>query len=154
MFMVNCLAGSPSTAAILDHPPLRHNSPPHRNVGAEGPTFSRTPGHHPGETDHIHRATDLKQKGIAYLDVGTSGGVWGSEARGYCLMIGGDEVAVAGVSNRSSPPWPPASTPAPHARPGKVRRHRAEQGYLHCGPSGAGHFVKMVHNGRSSGVVP
>ena len=96
-------------------------------------------------TDDITRAARLQERGIHYLDIGTSGGVWGLE-RGYCLMIGGDERSVKYLepvfaalapglgdiprtNNRSDPPKP------------------SEQGYLHCGPAGAGHFVKMVHNG-------
>ena len=101
--------------------------------------------------DDIRRAAELKPKGIHYVDVGTSGGVWGSE-RGYCLMIGGDE------SRR------PAHRPdfrglgskyreAPRT-PGREKvGGTAEHGYLHCGPSGAGHFVKMVHNGIEYGIM-
>src|SRR5262252_5358165 len=73
--------------------------------------------------DDIRRAKELSQKGIHYVDVGTSGGVWGLE-RGYCMMIGGEKAVGT-----------------------------AEQGYLHCGPNGAGHFVKMVHNGIEYGIM-
>ena len=101
--------------------------------------------------DDIRRARALADKGIEYVDVGTSGGVWGLE-RGYCMMIGGGNAAVkrldpllarlapgvgeiARTAGRSGPPSP------------------AEQGYLHCGPNGAGHFVKMVHNGIEYGIM-
>ncbi len=101
--------------------------------------------------DDIRRAAELKQKGIHYLDVGTSGGVWGLE-RGYCLMIGGDDVAVKRLD-------PIFATMAPGLNaavrtPGREKvAGTAEQGYLHCGPSGAGHFVKMVHNGIEYGIM-
>jgi 6-phosphogluconate dehydrogenase len=101
--------------------------------------------------DDIRRARALADKGIEYVDVGTSGGVWGLE-RGYCMMIGGGNAAVkrldpllarlapgageiARTAGRSGPPSP------------------AELGYLHCGPNGAGHFVKMVHNGIEYGIM-
>ena len=101
--------------------------------------------------DDIRRAAELTPQGLYYVDVGTSGGVWGLE-RGFCLMIGGDEAVV----RRLSPIWE-ALAPGIEAasrtpgRPGK--RQTAEQGYLHCGPSGAGHFVKMVHNGIEYGLM-
>jgi 6-phosphogluconate dehydrogenase len=101
--------------------------------------------------DDIRRAAELKPKGIHYVDVGTSGGVWGSE-RGYCLMIGGDEVAV-----RRLDPTFVALAPNIEAAPRTPGREdggsTAEHGYLHCGPSGAGHFVKMVHNGIEYGIM-
>ena len=101
--------------------------------------------------DDIRRAAALRAAGMHYVDVGTSGGVWGLE-RGYCLMIGGERRRCA-ASIRSSRPWPPGSARSPHAvapgRPGGT----AEQGYLHCGPAGAGHFVKMVHNGIEYGLM-
>jgi 6-phosphogluconate dehydrogenase len=101
--------------------------------------------------DDIARANDLQSKGIHYLDVGTSGGVWGLE-RGYCLMIGGPPQAVLRLD-------PIFKTLAPGR--GEIPRTRgrervsgtAEDGYLHCGPSGAGHFVKMVHNGIEYGLM-
>jgi 6-phosphogluconate dehydrogenase len=101
--------------------------------------------------DDIRRAKELAPKGILYLDVGTSGGVWGLE-RGYCMMIGGDAAAVKHLA-------PIFATLAPG--PGDIPRTpgrgaaagTSEQGYLHCGPSGAGHFVKMVHNGIEYGVM-
>jgi 6-phosphogluconate dehydrogenase len=101
--------------------------------------------------DDIRRATELKPKGIHYIDVGTSGGVWGSE-RGYCLMIGGEEVAV-----RRLDPVFVALAPSIEAAsrtPGRAEvGGTAEHGYLHCGPNGAGHFVKMVHNGIEYGIM-
>jgi 6-phosphogluconate dehydrogenase len=100
--------------------------------------------------DDITRAADLKRNGIHYVDCGTSGGVWGLD-RGYCLMIGGDDAAVRRLN-------PLFKTIAPgvgpvEATPGRTRGGTAEQGYLHCGPAGAGHFVKMVHNGVEYGMM-
>jgi len=101
--------------------------------------------------DDIHRAAELKPKGIHYVDVGTSGGVWGSE-RGYSLMIGGEET----VFRRIDPIFA-ALAPSIEAAPRTPGREKlggtAEYGYLHCGPSGAGHFVKMVHNGIEYGMM-
>ncbi len=101
--------------------------------------------------DDIRRAKELAQKKIHYVDVGTSGGVWGLE-RGYCMMIGGEKDVVTRLD-------PIFSTLAPGAGnlPRTAGREKAggtaEQGYLHCGPSGAGHFVKMVHNGIEYGLM-
>jgi 6-phosphogluconate dehydrogenase len=102
--------------------------------------------------DDIRRANELKAKSIHYMDVGTSGGIWGAE-RGYCLMIGGDAEAVKKVE-------PVFATLAPGiaAAPRTPTREQSpistsENGYLHCGPSGAGHFVKMVHNGIEYGLM-
>ncbi len=101
--------------------------------------------------DDIRRAKELAAKGIHYVDVGTSGGVWGLE-RGYCMMIGGE----AGVVKRLDPIF---KTLAPGTgnisrTPGRDNLEgTAELGYLHCGPNGAGHFVKMVHNGIEYGVM-
>jgi 6-phosphogluconate dehydrogenase len=101
--------------------------------------------------DDIRRAAELKRKAIHYLDVGTSGGVWGAD-RGYCLMIGGEEIAV-----RRLDPLFAALAPPVEAAPRTLGREKlggtAEHGYLHCGPSGAGHFVKMVHNGIEYGIM-
>ena len=101
--------------------------------------------------DDIRRAAELKPKGIHYVDVGTSGGVWGSE-RGYCLMIGGDESVVRRVD-----PIFAALAPSIDEAPRTPGREKlggtAEHGYLHCGPTGAGHFVKMVHNGIEYGMM-
>ena len=101
--------------------------------------------------DDIRRAGDLEAKGIHYVDVGTSGGVWGME-RGYCLMIGGDKAVV----RRLDPIWAalaPGIEAAPRTPGRKKAAGTAEHGYLHCGPSGAGHFVKMVHNGIEYGLM-
>jgi 6-phosphogluconate dehydrogenase len=101
--------------------------------------------------DDIRRAKELTTKRIAYVDVGTSGGVWGLE-RGYCMMIGGPTQVVQHLD-------PIFSTLAPGAgnvprTPGQEKvGGTAEQGYLHCGPAGAGHFVKMVHNGIEYGLM-
>jgi 6-phosphogluconate dehydrogenase len=101
--------------------------------------------------DDMRRAAELEPAGIHYLDVGTSGGVWGLE-RGYCQMIGGDEVAV----RRLEPVFAalaPGIESAPRTPGRESTPGTAERGYLHCGPSGAGHFVKMVHNGIEYGVM-
>jgi 6-phosphogluconate dehydrogenase len=101
--------------------------------------------------DDIRRAKELAPNGIHYVDVGTSGGVWGLE-RGYCMMIGGDADAVRHLDPIFATLAPGrgdiARTPGREAAGGT-----SEQGYLHCGPSGAGHFVKMVHNGIEYGVM-
>ncbi|MBX5450322.1 MAG: decarboxylating 6-phosphogluconate dehydrogenase [Thermogemmatispora sp.] len=101
--------------------------------------------------DDIRRAAMLKEHGIHYLDVGTSGGVWGLE-RGYCLMIGGE----AEIVQRLEPLFV-ALAPGVQAAPRTPGREQvggtAEHGYLHCGPHGAGHFVKMVHNGIEYGIM-
>ncbi len=101
--------------------------------------------------DDIRRAAELKPKGIHYVDAGTSGGVWGAE-RGYCLMIGGDDAVVQRIDPIFSSLAPSIdSAPRP---PGREKAGgTAEPGYLHCGPSGAGHFVKMVHNGIEYGMM-
>jgi 6-phosphogluconate dehydrogenase len=101
--------------------------------------------------DDIRRATELKPKGIHYVDAGTSGGVWGSE-RGYCLMIGGEDNVVKRIDPIFSA-LAPSIDSAPRT-PGREKAGgTAEHGYLHCGPSGAGHFVKMVHNGIEYGIM-
>ena len=101
--------------------------------------------------DDIRRSSELKAKGIDYIDAGTSGGVWGLE-RGYCLMIGGDTAAVDRLNPIFSALAPTIDT-APRT-PGRENvESTAEHGYLHCGPSGAGHFVKMVHNGIEYGMM-
>jgi 6-phosphogluconate dehydrogenase len=101
--------------------------------------------------DDIRRSTELKERGIHYVDVGTSGGVWGLE-RGYCMMIGGENEAVAHLDPVFAALAPPiASAPRTPGRP--EGKGTAEHGYLHCGPSGAGHFVKMVHNGIEYGLM-
>ena len=101
--------------------------------------------------DDVRRARELKNKGIHYVDVGTSGGVWGIE-RGYCMMIGGPKEVVQHLD-------PIFKTLAPGRgniprTPGREKMAgTAEEGYLHCGPAGAGHFVKMVHNGIEYGIM-
>ncbi|MBV8564218.1 MAG: decarboxylating 6-phosphogluconate dehydrogenase [Methylobacteriaceae bacterium] len=101
--------------------------------------------------DDIRRARDLKQKGIRYVDVGTSGGVWGLE-RGYCMMIGGDKEAVDHLDPIFDALAPGEGNIPP--TPGrKSSDTRAERGYIYCGPNGAGHFVKMVHNGIEYGIM-
>src|SRR5437667_11256438 len=101
--------------------------------------------------DDNRRAKELAPKGIHYVEVGTSGGIWGLE-RGYCLMIGGEQEVVKHLD-------PIFATLAPGVgdiarTPGREKAGgTAEQGYLHCGPNGAGHFVKMVHNGIEYGIM-
>jgi 6-phosphogluconate dehydrogenase len=101
--------------------------------------------------DDVRRAREFKGKGVSYIDVGTSGGVWGLE-RGYCMMIGGPKEAVQRLD-------PIFKTLAPGRgdiprTPGREKLGgTAEEGYLHCGPSGSGHFVKMVHNGIEYGLM-
>jgi len=101
--------------------------------------------------DDIARAKKLQSKGLHYVDMGTSGGVWGLE-RGYCLMIGGETDVV-----RRLDPIFSALAPGPGSIPKTPGREKlggtAERGYLHCGPSGGGHFVKMVHNGIEYGLM-
>ncbi len=100
--------------------------------------------------DDITRAADLKRDGIHFVDVGTSGGVWGLE-RGYCLMIGGEDEPVRRLDPIFKTIAPGESCEEP--TPGRTRHGTAEHGYLHCGPNGAGHFVKMVHNGIEYGMM-
>jgi 6-phosphogluconate dehydrogenase len=110
--------------------------------------------------DDARRAAALAPKGITYLDVGTSGGVWGLE-RGYCLMIGGDRAAyerLEPIFDTLSPL--PGQPPPPHAAPvgegklpGKPAASTAEHGFLYTGPAGSGHFVKMIHNGIEYGLM-
>jgi 6-phosphogluconate dehydrogenase len=101
--------------------------------------------------DDIRRAKELAAKGIHYVDVGTSGGVWGLE-RGYCMMIGGEGDVVKRLDPIFATLAPGAGDIARTAGREKVGG-TAEQGYLHCGPNGAGHFVKMVHNGIEYGIM-
>ena len=125
------------------------------SIGAIAPLLERgdilIDGGNSYYVDDIRRARDLASKGINYVDVGTSGGVWGLE-RGYCMMIGGPEAAVRHLD-------PIFKTLAPGAgdiprTPGRENiGGTAELGYLYCGPNGAGHFVKMVHNGIEYGIM-
>jgi 6-phosphogluconate dehydrogenase len=101
--------------------------------------------------DDIRRSAELKPRGIHYVDAGTSGGVAGLE-RGYCLMIGGEPAVVRHLDPifATLAPGAAAASPTPGRR---TRGSTADQGYLHCGPAGAGHFVKMVHNGIEYGIM-
>jgi 6-phosphogluconate dehydrogenase len=102
--------------------------------------------------DDIRRAKELAPKGIHYVDVGTSGGVWGLE-RGYCMMIGGEDAVVKHLDPILARLAPGMGNEIPRT-PGREKAGgTAEQGYLHCGPNGAGHFVKMVHNGIEYGIM-
>jgi 6-phosphogluconate dehydrogenase len=95
--------------------------------------------------DDVRRARELKPKGLHYVDVGTSGGIWGLE-RGYCMMIGGPPEAVKRID-------PILKTLAPGPDAGVKPKNTTEEGYLHCGPAGSGHFVKMIHNGIEYGLM-
>jgi len=102
--------------------------------------------------DDIRRAKELAPKGIHYVDVGTSGGVWGLE-RGYCMMIGGEDAVVKHLDPILARLAPGMGNEIPRT-PGREKAGgTAEQGYLHCGSNGAGHFVKMVHNGIEYGIM-
>src|SRR6202022_4833788 len=101
--------------------------------------------------DDVRRGKALKERGIHYIDVGTSGGVWGIE-RGYCMMVGADK----GVVDRLDPIFAalaPGIGDIPRTEARKGRDPRIERGYIHAGPVGAGHFVKMVHNGIEYGLM-
>jgi len=101
--------------------------------------------------DDVRRARSIGPKGIHYVDVGTSGGVWGLE-RGYCLMMGGEKEVIEHLD----PIWKalaPGMGDIPRTPGRGAAEGTAEQGYLHCGPSGAGHFVKMIHNGIEYGLM-
>jgi 6-phosphogluconate dehydrogenase len=102
--------------------------------------------------DDIRRSKMLAAHGVRYVDVGTSGGVWGLE-RGYCMMIGGDPDSVRQLDPifKTLAPGPGGIAPTPNFD--RLGDSTAEHGYLHCGPSGAGHFVKMVHNGIEYGIM-
>jgi 6-phosphogluconate dehydrogenase len=101
--------------------------------------------------DDVRRAKALMPRGVHYVDAGTSGGVWGAE-RGYCLMVGGPKEAVS----RLEPIFlslAPGESGIPNSRGRDDKKSTAHLGYLHCGPSGAGHFVKMIHNGIEYGLM-
>src|SRR5262245_35859889 len=102
--------------------------------------------------DDLRRAEKLREQGIHYVDAGVSGGVWGLD-RGYCLMLGGENAVIARLDPIFAALAPGMDAAA--RTPGREKQSggTAEQGYLHCGPSGAGHFVKMVHNGIEYGVM-
>jgi 6-phosphogluconate dehydrogenase len=131
-------------AAVVD--PTLHDLVPHLGAGDIVIDGGNSYYH-----DDIRRAAELKAKGIHYVDTGTSGGVWGAE-RGYCLMIGGEPETV-----RALDPIFASLAPTIDSAPRTPGREKiagtAEHGYLHCGPSGAGHFVKMVHNGIEYGIM-
>jgi 6-phosphogluconate dehydrogenase len=101
--------------------------------------------------DDVRRAGMLAGRGIHYVDAGTSGGIWGAE-RGYCLMIGGDADVVARLNPifRTLAPGQGSVAPSPRLDTGATTAH---EGFLHCGPAGAGHFVKMIHNGIEYGLM-
>ena len=102
--------------------------------------------------DDIRRAETLAAKGIHYVDSGTSGGVWGLE-RGFCQMIGGEPPVIKHLDSIFATLAPPIDSAPRTAGREKVKGSTAEHGYLHCGPNGAGHFVKMVHNGIEYGIM-
>jgi len=101
--------------------------------------------------DDIRRAHELRERGISFVDCGTSGGIWGRE-RGYCLMIGGDDKVVSHLEPLFAS-IAPGLDAAPRSEGRSGPPDQAELGYLHCGPNGAGHFVKMVHNGIEYGLM-
>jgi 6-phosphogluconate dehydrogenase len=100
--------------------------------------------------DDIRRARALSGRKLHYVDVGTSGGVWGLE-RGYCMMIGGDKEAIDHLDPIFAAMAPGVGNTA--LTPGRPKDDRAARGYIHCGPSGSGHFVKMIHNGIEYGLM-
>jgi 6-phosphogluconate dehydrogenase len=104
--------------------------------------------------DDVRRARLLEERGVQYVDVGTSGGIWGLE-RGYCLMIGGEAAAVARLRPlfAALAPGRGAAAPTLGREPRTGPNDAPEEGYVHCGPPGAGHFVKMVHNGIEYGLM-
>ena len=130
-------------------------------AGVDETIVSLVPQLDPGDTlidggnsyyvDDIRRAQELASKRIHYVDVGTSGGVWGLE-RGYCMMIGGEEDVVKRLDPIFST-LAPGEAEIAHTPGREESEGTAEQGYLHCGPNGAGHFVKMVHNGIEYGIM-
>src|SRR5205085_7816230 len=101
--------------------------------------------------DDLRRAAELKARGLHYVDVGTSGGIWGLD-RGYCLMIGGEAPVVEHLDPIFAA-LAPGIGAATRTAGLEALAGTAEQGYLHCGPNGAGHFVKMVHNGIEYGIM-
>jgi 6-phosphogluconate dehydrogenase len=101
--------------------------------------------------DDVRRAEALRPRGIEYVDAGTSGGVWGAE-RGYCLMVGGSPVAVSHLEPVLRA-LAPGESGIPPSRGRDTKTSTAHLGYLHCGPVGAGHFVKMIHNGIEYGLM-
>ncbi len=102
--------------------------------------------------DDLRRARELALKGIHYVDVGTSGGIWGLE-RGYCMMIGGEDAVIEHLDPIFASLAPGIGKDIPRTSGREKIGGTAERGYLHCGPNGAGHFVKMVHNGIEYGLM-
>src|SRR5512133_3700527 len=131
-------AGAPTEEATLA---LRERLAPGDVVVDGGNSFFK---------DDVRRARLLAERGIRHLDAGTSGGIFGLE-RGYCLMVGGDRDAFERLEPvfRTLAPGRAAAPPTP----GRATHGTAEEGYLHCGPHGAGHFVKMIHNGIEYGLM-
>jgi 6-phosphogluconate dehydrogenase len=126
-----------------------------QTIGDLGPLLGRgdvlIAGGNSYYVDDLRRAEELTAKGIHYVDVGTSGGIWGLE-RGYCMMIAGE----TDVLQRLDPIFKalaPGQGEIPRTPGRESRKGTAEEGYLHCGPNGAGHFVKMVHNGIEYGLM-
>ncbi|WP_182086770.1 phosphogluconate dehydrogenase (NAD(+)-dependent, decarboxylating) [Aureimonas sp. ME7] len=139
VFWVMLPAGEPTEAAIRD---LGALCAPGDVVIDGGNTFYK---------DDIRRSKELAEKDVAYVDVGTSGGVWGLE-RGYCMMIGGPEDTVRDLDPIFDALAPGAGA-IERTRGRDAADSRAERGYIHAGPAGAGHFVKMVHNGIEYGLM-
>jgi 6-phosphogluconate dehydrogenase len=132
-------AGAATEQVVMD---LAHRMEPGDTIIDGGNSYYK---------DDVRRMRQLEPNGIHYLDVGTSGGVWGLE-RGYCLMIGGD----AAIVQRLDPIFrtlAPGLGTIPRTAGRGTTNGTAEHGYLHCGPSGAGHFVKMIHNGIEYGLM-
>jgi 6-phosphogluconate dehydrogenase len=149
--LVGKLSGSPRTVWIM----LPHGKITEDTIATLAGMLSKgdiiIDGGNTYYKDDVRRGRELAAKGIRYLDVGTSGGVWGLE-RGYCLMIGGDTDAV----NHLDPIFAalaPGLGSIERTRGREGRDPRAEQGYIHAGPVGAGHFVKMIHNGIEYGMM-
>ncbi len=139
IFWVMLPAGKPTEDTIAE---LAALAQPHDVVIDGGNTFYK---------DDIRRAKVLNQRGIDYVDVGTSGGVWGLE-RGYCMMIGGKPDVVLGLDPIFAT-LAPGFGDIPRTKGRTANDDRAERGYIHAGPAGAGHFVKMVHNGIEYGMM-
>ena len=139
IFWVMLPAGDPTESTIRA---LAEHCEPDDIIIDGGNTFYK---------DDIRRSKELAEKGIRYVDVGTSGGVWGLE-RGYCMMIGGPEEVVRHLDPIFDTLAPGSGT-IEHTRGRNAPDDRAERGYIHAGPAGAGHFVKMVHNGIEYGLM-
>jgi len=149
--LVAKLSGAPKAVWVM----LPHGKITEDTIAALGGMLSRgdivIDGGNTYYKDDVRRGKALAAKGIRYLDVGTSGGVWGLE-RGYCLMIGGDTDAVTHLDPIFAALAPGMGT-IERTTGREGRDHRAENGYIHAGPVGAGHFVKMIHNGIEYGMM-